>query len=140
MQGGDTAPSITHPAVGNTAFQAVTMTFTPFASYILDATGNPFGGATDWQIPGGPESSTTADSLALIIHGKQTGIVASLKAGSEQGYGQIYSNTRLSGATGLLRNSLLVASKVVGVESVTLPTVTAGNSFSVCGISLILQP
>jgi hypothetical protein len=142
LEGGDSAPSISHPAVGNTAFQAVVLTFTGFSSYILNDDGNPdpFGTGTDFQIPNGPESSTDADSLAIVIHGKQTGITLTLKSGSEQGYSPIYTNTNTSVGGGLNRNCLFVAEKAVDVESVTLPTVTAGNSFSNCGISLILQP
>jgi hypothetical protein len=139
LQGGDSAPSIVSTDGG--AYQAVVITFTAFGSHILDTTDNP--GATagnDYQIQGGPESSTLAGSLALAIHGKQTGIASSLKSGSEQGYTTLYLNTRLSGATGTTRNSLHVASKAVDVESVTMPTFTAGNSFANVGISLILQP
>jgi hypothetical protein len=139
LQGGDSAPSITSTSAG--AYQAVVITFTAFGAYILDTTDNPASTAgTDYQIFGGPESSTVAGSLALAIHGKQTGVTNSLKSGSEQGYAQVYQYTRASGATGTTRNGLCVASKAVDVESVTMPTFTAGNTFANVGISLILQP
>jgi hypothetical protein len=139
LQGGDSAPTITH--AGSNGFQAVVLTFTLFGSYILDSTENPAAvSGADYQIPGGPESSTDAGSLALAIHGKfATATDTTLKSGSEQGFTIIYTYRRPSGSTN--RNNLAVASKAVDVESVTLPTFTiAGNTNANNGLSLILQP
>jgi hypothetical protein len=151
LQGGDSDPTVTHSTGG--AYQAVILTFSgvdaadPFSGdkWGKDQSSNV--GGTDWTFTsndqtGNPAPYNSADDgvLALAIHGKETGVVNSLKSGSEQGFAQIYQYTRVSGAGGLTRNGLCVASKAVGVETVAMPTFTAGNTFGNLAGYIFLKP